>query len=50
MALIFPLVPIIFTHQFLSIHPENENAVYRFFGNDVIFSSSHVLVADNCNL
>jgi len=23
--------------QVLSIHPENENAVYQLFGNDVIF-------------
>jgi len=37
MALIFPRVPIIFTRQVLSIHLENENTVYQFFGNDVIF-------------
>jgi len=28
MALIFPRVPIVFTHQVLSIHPENENAAF----------------------
>jgi len=32
--------------QVLSIHPENENAVYQLFGNDVIFSPSRVLVRD----
>ena len=34
--------------QVLSIHLENENAVYQLFGNGVIFSSSRVLVSDNC--
>jgi len=45
MALIFPRILIVFTRQVLSIHPENENAVYQLFGNYVIFSSSRVLVS-----
>jgi len=57
MLLIFPRVPIIFTCQVLSIHPENENTVYQLFGNDVIFhhrmSWCPIIIGhqsiDNCN-
>jgi len=37
MALIFHEYPSFSPCQVLSIHPENENAVYKLFGNDVIF-------------
>jgi len=37
MALNFPRAPIVFTREVLSIHQENENAMYQLFGNDVIF-------------
>ena len=50
MALIFPQVRYssFSPCQVLSIHTENENPVYQLFGNDIIFSSSRVLVSDNC--
>jgi len=37
MALIFTRVPIVFTRQLLSIHPQNENAVDQLFENDFIY-------------
>jgi len=36
MALISPQVPIVFTMSGLSIHQENEIAVYQLFRNDII--------------
>jgi len=48
MMLIFPL-PIVFTRHVLSIHQENENAVYQLFENEVIFSSSRVFLGSGLN-
>ena len=44
LALVFPRVLSVFTLSIFEYSPENKNAMYWLFGNDVIFSSSR---ADN---